>query len=182
MHRALAAVGQHRHALGMGAGDDLLQRRDRAQHVGHVGDGDQLGLGCDGGVQRLDIERTVVAHIDPAQHRALALAQEMPGHDVGVMLHHRQHDLVARLDARREIGIGDQIDRLGAALGEDDLVLARGIEEFLHRARAPLHSGRSPRRRGNARRDGHWHIRSSRSRASRPAPGAASAPQAPLSR
>ena len=30
--------------------------------------------------------------------------------------------------------VGHQIDRLGAALGEDDLVLARGIEEFLNGA------------------------------------------------
>jgi hypothetical protein len=28
-------------------------------------------------------------------HRALALAQEMPGHDVGMVLHDREHDLVA---------------------------------------------------------------------------------------
>ena len=51
-----------------------------------------------------------------------------------MMLHHRQHDLVARLDAGREKGIGDQIDRFGAALGEDDLVFVRGVDEFLHGA------------------------------------------------
>src|ERR1051325_2215081 len=60
----------------------------------------------------LDIEAAIVAHIHPFEHRALPLAQEMPGHDVGVMFHHRQHDLVPRLDQRRKIAVGDQIDRL----------------------------------------------------------------------
>ena len=33
------------------------------------------------------------------------------------------------------------------------------LRNLLHRARAPPHRRRSPRRRDNARRDGHWHIR-----------------------
>jgi hypothetical protein len=53
--------------------------------------------------------------------------------DVGVVLHFRQHDLVTRLDQRRQIGVGDQVDGFGAALGKDDLVFARGIEELRHR-------------------------------------------------
>jgi len=47
----------------------------------------------------------------------MPLAQEMPGHDIGMMFHHRQHDLVARL-VTAQIAVGDKIDRFGAALGE----------------------------------------------------------------
>ena len=90
-------------------------------------DCNQLRFRTDGGIERIDIHRAVIAHIDPFQDRAVPLAQEMPGYDIGMMLHHRQHDLVARLDARRKPGIGHQIDRLGAALGEDDLLGGAGV-------------------------------------------------------
>ena len=132
MHRALASIRQHRHAFGVRPRHNLFQRRHRAQHVRHMRDRNQLGLRPDGGIQCLDIQRTVIAQIDPTQHRALPLAQEMPRHDVGVMLHHRQHDLVVRLNAGREEGIGDEIDRLGAALGENDLVFMFGVQKLLH--------------------------------------------------
>ncbi len=46
----------------------------------------------------------------------------------------------------------------------------RGVEEFLHRAARGFIARRSPRRKDNARRDGHWRIRWSRNRASHPAP------------
>ncbi len=56
----------------------------------------------------------------------------MPRHDVGMVLHHGEHDLVARLDQRREIGVAHEVDRLGAAAREDDLVRVAGVEELLH--------------------------------------------------
>ena len=62
-------------------------------------------------------------------HGALALAQKMPRHDVGMMLHDREHDLVAGLDALAAERIGDEIDRFRGVAGEDDLFLAPGIEE-----------------------------------------------------
>ena len=132
MHRRLTAVGKDGNALLMGAGDDLLQRRHGSEHVRHVGDGDELGLRSDRGVHRICGKRAVFGHIHPFQHRALAFAQEMPRHDVGMMLHHGKHDLVAGLDARGKPGIGNEVDRLGAALGEDDLVRMRRMEEPAH--------------------------------------------------
>ena len=43
------------------------------------------------------VEQEVAVVVDrrPFDHGALALAQEMPRHDVGVVLHDREHDLVA---------------------------------------------------------------------------------------
>ena len=73
----------------------------------------------------------------------MTLAQEMPGHDVGVVLHDGQHDLVARLDALAAESLGDEIDRLGRAAGEDDLFGRRGVEEGAHLfARALVALGR----------------------------------------
>ena len=59
----------------------------------------------------------------PLQHRALALAQEVPRHDVGVVLHDREHDLVALADLRAAEGLRDEVDGLGGVAGEDDLVV-----------------------------------------------------------
>ena len=80
------------------------------------------------------VERAVGLDVDPFQHHPLPLAQEVPGHDVGVMLHHREHDLVPGLEPRRGPGVADEVDPHGGAGGEDDLVLVRGAEEALHDA------------------------------------------------
>ena len=56
---------------------------------------------------------------------------EMPGHDVGVMLHHESTisspSPIAEPEARR-----DQIDRLGRRAREHDLVDRAGVEEAAH--------------------------------------------------
>ncbi len=80
-----------------------------------------LGARADQRVERVQIDAAVIIDIEPFQHRALALAQEVPGHDVGVVLHHREHDLVARLHVQPG---GDDVDRLRAAFGENDAARA----------------------------------------------------------
>lgn len=42
---ALAAVDQHRNATRVGDPHHVLHRHDGAEHVRHLGDGDELGLG-----------------------------------------------------------------------------------------------------------------------------------------
>ena len=49
-------------------------------------------------LERVEQEVAVVGDRRPFQHRALPLAQEVPGHDVGVVLHDGEHDLVALAD------------------------------------------------------------------------------------
>ena len=77
------------------------------------------------GQQRLEfVEQEIAVVIDrrPFDHGALPLAQEMPGHDIGVMLHDREHDLVAGPDAVAPEGLRHEVDRFGRAAREDDLV------------------------------------------------------------
>ena len=78
--------------------DDLLHRHDGAEHVRHMRDGDELGARGDQLDELVEQEFAVVGDRRPFQHRAMPLAQEMPGHDIGVVLHDGEHDLVALPD------------------------------------------------------------------------------------
>ena len=129
MHRALCAVDQHRNAVGVRDPRHLFHRHQRAQHVRHVGDGDHFGAGPEQLLEFVDEKMSLVVDRRPFDHRALPLAQKMPGHDVGMVLHDREHDLVAGLDPLAPERIGDEVDGLGRIAGEDDLFLAPGIEE-----------------------------------------------------
>ena len=77
----------------------------------------------------VEIEGIVGGQIGAHQQAgALALAQKMPGDDVGVMLHFGDDDFVAFANVGAEAG-GDEIDRLRAALGEDDFLNLGGVDE-----------------------------------------------------
>ena len=132
VHGSLTAIHQHLDAARMGDAADVLHRHHGAQHVGHLGDGDKLGTLAQCRLEGLQIEGAILAHIDPLQHRAIALAVEVPGHDVGVVLHDRQDDLIARAERVRAKTVGHEIDGLGRGAGEDDLVHRPRIEEAAH--------------------------------------------------
>ena len=59
----------------------------------------------------VDEEIALVVDWCPFDHGALALAQEVPGHDVGVVLHDREDDLVPLPDRHAAEGIRDEVDR-----------------------------------------------------------------------
>ena len=119
-----------------------------------MGDGDQLGAVGQALLEFLDVEDAVIVDRHPDQLGALPLADEMPRHDVGVVLHDRQHDLVALADVRHAEAIGDGVDRRGRVGGEDDLVGARRVEEAAHRlARLLIGVGRGIRQEMQAAMD-----------------------------
>ena len=177
MHRALGAVDQHRNAARMRDPRHLLHRHQRAEHVRHVGDRHHLGARRQQLLEFVDEEMPLVVDRRPFDDGALALAQEMPRHDVGMVLHDREHDLVAGLDALAAERIGDEIDRLGGVAGEDDLFLALGVEERRDLLARAARRPRSPRWRDNAGRDARWRIASCRPGAAGRARPAASAPR-----
>src|SRR5207237_1919525 len=61
------------------------------------------------------------------------LAKNLPGHDIGVMLHAGYDDLVAMSDIGASPGLRDEVDALGGPTNENDLPWIRGIQESLHR-------------------------------------------------
>ena len=115
----------------MGQVSDGADIVHRAQHIRHMGHCDQPGPRPDQRRKRRHVQRPVIQHGCPFEHRAEALTQHVPGHDIGVMLHLGDDDLVARPDRLAETR-RHQIDRLGPTLGPDDLIRAFGIQEPRH--------------------------------------------------
>ena len=129
----LGAIDQHERADRVRAPRHRGHRIDRAERVRHVGDRQQPGAFAEQALEGRHVELAVVLHRDHLEHRAGLLAHELPGHDVGVVLHGAEQDLVACGQARSAPALRHQVDRLGGAAGEHDLVGARGVEEALHR-------------------------------------------------
>ena len=75
------------------------------------------------------VELAEVVDRDHLDRRAGLLGDQLPRHDVRVMLEPRQHDLVAGLQHRSAVALRDQVDAVGRALGQDDRVRVGGIEE-----------------------------------------------------
>ena len=77
------------------------------------------------------VQQALFGYRDHAQVGAARCAGQLPGHDVGVVLHLRDEDLVPGLQQMAVSG-GHQIDGFGGAAGEDDLPGGRGMEKSAH--------------------------------------------------
>ncbi|MPM79769.1 hypothetical protein SDC9_126810 [bioreactor metagenome] len=134
-------VGRHlRHRLGRiddehGADGvrhpgDRDHRVDGAEHVRLAGDRDDLGAFVDQalGLGLHQVEAALLGHVEPAQGGTGALADELPRHDVGVVLHHGDHHLVAGTETGPE-GVRGKVECLGRVLGEDHLAGLGGPDE-----------------------------------------------------
>ena len=128
---ALCAVQHHHSTHGMGALDDLLHGGTQAQHIGDHRHGDDLGLGGDLPVQFLGRQASVLAGIHIDELCAGGLGHALPRHHVGVMLCHRDNDLIALMQEMHAVAVGDQVQALGRVLGKDDLIVL-GVEELRH--------------------------------------------------
>ena len=113
----LCAVDQDEGAGGVRALDDLGDRVDRPEHVGDVGDGDQLRALREQLVEHVEVEQALVGDRHVGQPRA----EQLPRDDVGVVLHLREHHEIVGGDVGATPRVGDEVDRLGHVLGEDRL-------------------------------------------------------------
>ena len=128
MHRGLAAVEKDRNAPGVGQTNDVSGGRQCTQHVRHVGHGDQTHARCQHRFEGGHVQRAIFEHGRPFQDHALVFAQEVPGHDVGVVLHLGEDDLVPGRQGLPQAA-GHEIERVCAAAGENDLRGRWRVEE-----------------------------------------------------
>jgi len=126
--------------------DHLSDRVDGAQRVGDVDHADDLGSLRQHFSVALELELARVGDRHDLELRPRHLAKQLPGDDVGVVLHARDQNLVAGTQPRSDKARGHQIDALGGAAGEDDLTAVGGAEVVLDGGPCALIRHRSPLR------------------------------------
>ena len=141
LRQRLGAVDEDQRSGLVGIPGDLRDRVVGAEHVGDVGDGDELRLPGEGGLELVHEQLPVVVDPDPVDHGAGRLGELLPGHDVGVVLHVGQHDPIAGADVRRTPGAGDQVDGLGRVANEGHLAPVAGADPVGDGGAGPLVGG-----------------------------------------
>ena len=117
---ALRAVDEGNRPRGSHARHHLRDRVDGPEHVGDVGEGRQPDATAGELVVQLSQgELAVVGDVEIAQLGARLLAQQLPGDDVGVVLHLRDQHHVAGAHVLAPPRVRDQVDGLGRVAGED---------------------------------------------------------------
>src|SRR2546426_325022 len=130
MRDRLSPVHQAQRSHPTRARGELGDGVDGPQDVGHVREREDPGAIGQEPVEGREIERPLADERDGADPRAAVTRRHLPGHQVRVMLHVRDEDLVARLQ-RPPDGLGHDRDRIGGPPREHDLLAGRGADEAL---------------------------------------------------
>ena len=120
VRHVLARVDQHECVVRVGRVGERPDLVDGAEHVRHRADREQLGP-VEQLVEVREVEAEVVSERDPAQLDAALGGEHVPRHDVGVVLHVRQHDRIAGLQVGARPRVGDEVDGFGRVAHEHDL-------------------------------------------------------------
>ena len=127
-HR-LRPIDEYRNSPRVGEVDDVMDRGLRAERVADVRDRKQADAAREETLEFVELEDALVGDRGDAQAGALAFAGDLPGDEVGVVLHGADDDLVALGEALGGEAVGDKVDCLGGAADEDDLGSLGGVEE-----------------------------------------------------
>ena len=105
--------------------DDLTHRIDGAEDIGECGDSHHFRPWGEELLVRFHIELSLIADRDHAELGAL----ELPGDDIGVVLHRGDDHLVSRLHKCSAVGVRYGIDAVGGASREDHLRSLPGMDK-----------------------------------------------------
>ena len=132
MRHTLRAIGQEVCAMGMGQLRHLADGIDGAEHVAHVGHTDKAGALIEQRLVGCHIQIAVVVHRNDAQDDAQPVAQHLPRHNVGMVLHNGEYHLVALVQESASVTVGHEIEALGGAAREDYLLRLSRVDEAAH--------------------------------------------------
>ena len=147
----LGAVDHGRDPALAGRGDEIRERQHRAERVRDVGEGDDARARAEQAEVGLEVDDAAPVDRHDAKRRARLRGEQLPGHDVRVVLEARDDDLVAGGEPRAPVRLGDEVDRLGRPADEDDFRGRGRVHEAARLlARALVQRGRLLRQRVHA--------------------------------
>jgi hypothetical protein len=88
-----------------------------------VGDGDELRSRAEQLLVLIEQEFAAIIDRHHPQDRALLLAEDLPRHDIGVVFHGGDNDLIPGLEMLSAVAVDHEVDSLGDTAHEDDLAL-----------------------------------------------------------
>ena len=129
----LRGIDQDERARGGYGGRHFADGDHRAEGIRDPSDGEQLGARAEQGGEGPAVEGAVFQAGDHLEARAGPLAEHLPGHDVRVVFQRRDENVVALRDAAGQgEDVGDEVDAVGGAGGENDFLARRGVEVGRH--------------------------------------------------
>ena len=120
MRRTLSAIHQHGHLMSMCHANNLFHRIDRPQDIAHMGHTQETGTLIEQAFQGIQREISLIIHGYHTNTYALSGLQQLPGHDVAVMLHLGHYHLISLMHECLSETAGHQIDALGGTTGKED--------------------------------------------------------------
>ena len=115
----LAAVDEYHRARGLGETGHLGGGIDGAEGIGDVREGDELGTGGKQSLEGHEVDLAARRDGRDNDPGAGALGDDLPRHDIGVVLEVGEQDLVTGLEVGPAPALGDEVDALGRAAHED---------------------------------------------------------------
>jgi hypothetical protein len=134
----LRAIDQHMSSWAVRHRDYLLDRHPGSERIGNLGDCNQLGARPEQSRKLVQPQLPLIGHRNDAQLDPEVIAQELPGHDIGVVFELRDDDLVPGLEVVGAPGKRDQGDGLCGPAYEHDLIGTFGADETRDRCAGVL--------------------------------------------
>ena len=131
MRRRLRAVHEHGDAPRVRAGHDVLHGIHGAERVRNVRDREHTGAWAEQILERVQHQLAPPVHRNHAQPRPACLADELPRHDVRVVLDRRDKHLVTRPEPGPAEALCDEVHTLRRAPYVHDLARLGRVEEAL---------------------------------------------------
>ena len=100
MRSALCAIDKDRYVMLVCAADNLFDRVYSAEDIADMRHADELSALIEHGIESIEVEYAFVRHRNNAETNAFLESLQLPRHDIGMVLHSGDNDLVAFLKER----------------------------------------------------------------------------------
>ena len=132
MRCALSSIHHHGHIMLMSYLDHLFHRIHRTEHIAYLGNTDNLGTFVEQTGEFIDVYFSFFVNRDNTDGNAFLGCLQLPRHNIGMVLHSRDDDLVALAHKLITERGDNEIQTLGSTTGKDDFLYFGSIDKLAY--------------------------------------------------